>query len=413
MQVCLSVSLSEQLSARVFIERLRAAHNSTVEMNSNALLITSNTGSLFEIPSLVENWTGELGKLVTLYAPGLIAVHLQELGGKDWKKDMHRVDDTRETLLKADFLSEYTRSVWYFDKDFANGDRFTALGNIYLFHKSIPEVKLYNLKTKSYDVIVIGTHDVYDNVHDTPHCHAIRFPSEFFPEFPNWTRKGFIYTRWLIGGKPIELTNIHLFHDPDNRTLLKESPSRFSYNRKNALEHSLKIISQISPFECPSFIFGDYNFRQDQCRVKQHLLENGFTPASDSSEEAVHLQHPSGDYLKVQQKRFSLKCDALTSNGLECMRKFDTEFSAFKEVLFELPVDFPPSYPLCEDSEKADEYNETRAPSWCDRILMNKLTHDSITKEGSDTQYWRVGKGVCLGDHKPICLKFNLTDVLK
>ena len=382
-------------------------------MNSNALLITSNTGSLFEKPSLIGNWTGELAKLVTLHSPGLIAIHLQELGGKDWKKDMHRVDNTRGILLKADYLSEYTRSVWYFDKNFANGETFTALGSIYLFHQSIPDVKLYNLKTKSYDVISLNTHDVYDSVHDTPYCHAIKYPSDFFPECPNWTRKGFIYTRWLIAGKPIEFTNIHLFHDPDNRILLKESPSRYSYNRKKSLEHSLKIISQISPFECPSYIFGDFNFRQNQCLIKQHLLDNGFAPASDSNEETVHLQHPNGDYLKVQLKRFSLKCDALTNNGLEAMRKFDTEFSPFKDVLFELPIAFPPSYPLCEDSEEPDMYNETRAPSWCDRILMNKLTLDSITKEGNNSEYFRVGKGVCLGDHKPICLKFNLTDVLK
>ena len=382
-------------------------------MNTNALLITSNNGSLFEIPSLVDNWTVEIGKLVTLHRPGLIAVHLQELGGKNWKRDMHKVDQTREDLLKVAFLSEYTRSAWYFDKNFANGETFTALGSIYLFHKSLPEVKLYNLKTKCYDVIATGRHEVYDDIHSSLYCHAMRYPNDFFPQFPNWTRKGFIYTRWTVGGKPLELINIHLFHDPDNRVLLKESPSVYSYNRKKALEYSLKIISQISPFECPSFIFGDFNFRQDQCLVKKHLLENGFAPGSDHSEESTHLEHPNGDFLKVHLKKFIFKCDSLTSNGLENMRKFDTEMASFKEVLYELPIKFPPSYPLSEDPEQPDTYNETRAPSWCDRILMNKLCHDLITKEGVGSDYFRAGNGTCLGDHKPICLRFNLTDMLK
>ena len=382
-------------------------------MNTNALLITSNNGSLFEIPSLVDNWTAELGKLVTLHRPGLIAVHLQELGGKDWKRDMHKVDQTREDLLKVAFLSEYTRSAWYFDKNFANCETFTALGSIYLFHKSLPEVKLYNLKTKCYDVIATGRHEVYDDIHSSPYCHAIRFPTDFFPQVPNWTRKGFIYTRWTIGGKPLELINIHLFHDPDNRILLKESPSVYSYNRKKALEYSLKVFSQISPFECLSFIFGDFNFRQDQCLVKKHLLENGFVLGSDHSEESTHLQHPNGDFLKVHLKKFLFKCDSLTSNRLENMRRFDTEMAAFKEVLYELPIKFPPSYPLSEDLGQPDVYNETRAPSWCDRVLMNKLSHDLITKEGVVSEYFRAGNGTCMGDHKPICLRFNLTDMLK
>ncbi|KAI6657882.1 Type I inositol 1,4,5-trisphosphate 5-phosphatase isoform X1 [Oopsacas minuta] len=382
-------------------------------MNTNALLITSNNGSLFEIPSLVDKWNAELGKLVTLHNPGLIAVHLQELGGKDWKRDMNKVDKSREDLLKADYLCEYTRSVWYFDKNFANGETFTALGSVYMFHKSLPEIKIYNLKTKSFDVIAMGTHEMYDNIHISPYCHVIRFPNEFFPQCPNWTRKGFIYTRWTIGGKPLELINIHIFHDADNRISLKESPSLYSYNRKKALEHSLKVFSQISPFECPSFVFGDFNFRQDQCLVMSHLLENGFVPAGEHSEESVQLEHPNGDYLKVQVKKFLLKCEALTSNGFMNMRKFDTEFASFKDVLFELPIKFSPSYPLSEDPEKPDIYNETRAPSWCDRILMNKLAHDTITKEAKDSQYFRAGNGVCLGDHKPICLTFNLADVLK
>lgn len=365
------------------------------------------------MPILIPSWIAEIGKLVAIHKLGLIAIHLQELGGKEWKKDMHRVAQFREQLLSTDFLADFTRSVCYFDKDFNNKDTFTALGSIYLFHNSLPELKQFNLDTKSYDLVPVGAHEAYDNVHAIPHCHTIRYPREFFPECPAWTRKGHIYTRWTIGGKPLELINIHLFHDVDNRVVLEKSPSVYTYNRKKALEHSLKLFSEISPLECPSFIFGDFNFRQNQCLIKKHLEENGFKPGAESSGEAVHLQHPNGDSLRVMLKKFTLKCDSLTSNGLEGMRRFDTEYPPFKDILYEMPVKFPPSYPYSEEPELTDTYNDTRAPSWCDRVLMNKLAHDSVGKEGTDCLYQSAGKGVCLGDHKIIFLKFNLTEVLK
>ena len=42
-----------------------------------------------------------------------------------------------------------------------------------------------------------------------------KFPQDFFPEC-KWSRKGFLRTRWSIGGTIFDLINIHLFHDASN-----------------------------------------------------------------------------------------------------------------------------------------------------------------------------------------------------
>ena len=33
---------------------------------------------------------------------------------------------------------------------------------------------------------------------------------------PRWTRKGWMLTRWRVGQQPLDLVNVHLFHDESN-----------------------------------------------------------------------------------------------------------------------------------------------------------------------------------------------------
>lgn len=371
------------------------------------MLITSNLGSLFEIPALIPPWISEFGKHILEHKPNFIAIHLQEIGGKDWQKCMPRVDDYIDKLLANDVMKDYNRSICFFDKDFKSDQTFTALGCIYLVHSSIQNACLYNFCSKSFEELSLGNQSIV-NVHVSSLCVATKYPIDFYPQFPEWTRKGHIYTKWQIEGKPLEFVNIHLFHDQDNTIAIQESPSVYSVNRQRALEYSLKAFSDLKLDICPQFIFGDFNFRLNQCQLEQFLLGNGFQNKKDDNDNGktkLNLIHENGNYLIIEKKKFSFKVDELMADN-KALQQFDTELEYFKESLFEIPITFTPTYPLSESLELPQLYAETRAPSWCDRILMNKLARDIVLNNAFT--YNSSGKNVSLGDHKPVYLVFVL-----
>lgn len=60
---------------------------------------------------------------------------------------------------------------------------------------------------------------------------------------------------------------------------------------------------------------------------------------------------------------------------------------------------------------------KTRAPAWCDRILMNKVAWDNLQKNVSSSNdsigkitYESIGTKVCTGDHKPVIFTFSFHD---
>lgn len=53
-----------------------------------------------------------------------------------------------------------------------------------------------------------------------------KFPQDFFPEC-KWSRKGFLRTRWSVGGTVFDLINIHLFHDASNFVAMETVSSEF------------------------------------------------------------------------------------------------------------------------------------------------------------------------------------------
>ena len=65
--------------------------------------------------------------------------------------------------------------------------------------------------------------------------------------------------------------------------------------------------------------------------------------------------------------------------------------------MFEFQKTFPPSYPFSEEVDLSNVYMKSRCPSWCDRILVNKLFLDRVSDE---TCYDMIGKDSCMGDHK-------------
>lgn len=54
-------------------------------------------------------------------------------------------------------------------------------------------------------------------------------------------------------------------------------------------------------------------------------------------------------------------------------------------------------------------YGDSRCPSWCDRIFLSHSSRAIINQsKGSSVVYDMMGKQVCMGDHKPVFLNFNM-----
>lgn len=73
--------------------------------------------------------------------------------------------------------------------------------------------------------------------------------------------------------------------------------------------------------------------------------------------------------------------------------ELDKELSQF-EGLSELKIAFPPSYPFKEDLASSG-YMNTRCPSWCDRILMNKYAQKLVFDVGRWLTRRQSSRGTC------------------
>lgn len=67
-------------------------------------------------------------------------------------------------------------------------------------------------------------------------------------------------------------------------------------------------------------------------------------------------------------------------------------------------------YPWSEDPTESGSFMKTRAPAWCDRVLMNSDAFQLVNSD-NDAKYDSIGKIVCMGDHKVI-IYFLAIDVI-
>lgn len=121
-----------------------------------------------------------------------------------------------------------------------------------------------------------------------------RFPQTFFPEFPTWSRKGYLHTRWQLGQAACDLANVHFFHDQCNLGSLvrDEKPllSPYALSRQKALAHTMRaLLAEAQGAEAPpaAFVFGDFNFRLDLSQVLTHLCgQEGLAQAAEHSDHS-------------------------------------------------------------------------------------------------------------------------------
>lgn len=389
-----------------------------METYTDVLLVTANVGSLFDNVGEIQNeWLQELFMTIHTNKPQFIALHFQEVGGKDYMVNMGHADSFFRSIESSEEMRDFDRVCIYVDNQFRAEDSFTALGSMYFIHKTLKNISQYDFNVKDFKS-VSGHNKHVGSLDGVTTVEKEKFPKNFWPDF-KWSRKGFLRTRWIIHNQGLDLVNVHLFHDASNLIACNSSPSIYSANRKNALRYVINRISESRYTPLPFFLFGDFNFRLDALSLVQHLSTSADvqTVKKDSSNEVEKIicEEKDNDHqvlLHIEEKLFTYLHQAVfrEDNG-RALLKYDKEAAAFHDVIGEEEITFPPSYPYSEEYTKPTQYMNTRCPAWCDRILMSHTAQEFIHK-GDDGEksvvYNTVGPNVCMGDHKPVFLFFSL-----
>ncbi|KAF3708569.1 Type I inositol 1,4,5-trisphosphate 5-phosphatase [Channa argus] len=391
----------------------------TAPQGTGILLVTANVGSLFEDPeNLQKIWLREFYQTVRSHRPRFLAVHCQEVGGKNYEESMSHVDSFVKELLSSDPMRDYSRARIYLDENYRSQEHFTALGSFYFIHESLKNIHQFDFKAKKFKKVE-GKETCSETLESTPMLEKEKFPQDYFPE-SKWSRKGFIRTRWALADCAFDLVNIHLFHDASNLVAWEKSPSVYSGTRQKALGYVLDRITDKRYEKVPYFVFGDFNFRLDSRQVIESLcstatLQTVRVPETNEVDKLI-FQESDNDrkvVLQLEKKLFNyVNQDVFRENNGTSLLEFDKELSVFKDQLHELEISFPPSYPYSEDSSQGKQYMNTRCPAWCDRILMSPSARDLVWKPENDERsvvYDNMGPNVCMGDHKPVFLSFRIT----
>jgi inositol-1,4,5-trisphosphate 5-phosphatase len=262
------------------------------------------------------NWLVEFEKVIAQADPDLVALHCQEIGGKDFEIQMPKVNEFVSKLRRLKCFKQFDRVRGWLDTNFKDHNGFTALGNIYIFHERVEPIFLWDFQAEMF-IEVTGEVLEFDTL-SPGHCHRkTRFPNDFYPDV-KWSRKGFLHTRWrLFGSHIMNFVNIHMFHDEDNIVALEKSPSVYSSYRRKALEFTFASLSETLGRHCaeaePLFLYGDFNFRLDFSAVVKHILTaNHHTQLMKEENGCVHRieYHNTEDSLDdtavvtVERKRF-------------------------------------------------------------------------------------------------------------
>jgi len=437
-------------------------------VNHNAaagvLLITANVGSIFEEPkALISQWMAKVMEHVAAVKPHFVAIHCQEVGGKNSEKGMAHVPKFIESMRELGAEQGYDRLVAFFDGDFSAQDKFTALGSIYMVHRSLPNTDIYNFQEKGFVSLKAGQAVIKCGcIDDVDLADKHKFPLSFFPE-GKWSRKGYLRTRWKLltpsheaAFQIFDLVNVHLFHDASNLKSVEKTPSIYVNFRERALVHTLDRVqntfgSHELPPRAPLFIFGDFNFRLEGKSVVRKLTGDkmGASPP-DAAQVMAAASMPTPPktsdvcffrdegsnevVLSIGKKEFDLRSECSRTTFSENWRhwtKYDTETLNVQNRLTEFPLGFPPTYPYEEDplSEGSGQrYMKTRCPAWCDRVLISHDAKDNVLIQPSSNsnarqdgeepeeggscdrtcQYNVIGSDVCMGDHKPVYLSFTM-----
>lgn len=84
---------------------------------------------------LMENWIAEFLSHVKSIRPKLIALHLQEVGGKTYEKSMEYVQEFIKLLCESESLADYNKIRVFLDEDYNSAEHFTV--SFFFFSNSL------------------------------------------------------------------------------------------------------------------------------------------------------------------------------------------------------------------------------------------------------------------------------------
>ncbi|KAK7193985.1 inositol-1,4,5-trisphosphate (IP3) 5-phosphatase [Novymonas esmeraldas] len=153
------------------------------------------------------------------------------------------------------------------------------------------------------------------------------------------SRKGFLLVSLRLGTVQLNVCNVHLFNDDDNRTALASSPSPYAERRARALKEAVAECSAVVDLGEPLFVLGDFNVRLDG----KPFLEW----AESVAQVTVHAEKKR---LRCPDHFWALFTDPATQQ--EMRGRFDVEpqhlmdevASVSGVELAEMPVSFAPTY---------------------------------------------------------------------
>ena len=437
-----------------------------------SLLITHNVCGIFDhLDDALSVWVKELQALVAAQAADFVALHLQEVGGEEWKKGELRLDVFMQALDAGFAATEFWSSGLMLLTD-THPQRYTALGGVYLVRRTaLHRVRLWDFGG------VAGSEAGWRSLDGLPspllgapempaaYSRHERFQQSFFPEYPEWSRKGFMQTRWRLGDASCDLLNVHFFHDHCNLGALRRGAERpalstYARSRQKALLHTMRAVQaeaqQRDGAPPAAFVLGDYNFRLDLVQVITHLCgADGLARAMELTKESDPLRiplvpgadasdaKPSGGKATKEAAAAAVAAAAdgeppsLLLAGKKCVLAdyapllhdhetwcaFDVEADEYRQVaptpLLELPLAFPPSYMRTPVKAAAPDappgpadpsqlrYAPKRCPSWCDRVMMDAAALALVTAARADASYDSQLWLPCYSDHIKVYLAFS------
>uniref|UniRef100_A0A8C4QDJ6 inositol-polyphosphate 5-phosphatase n=1 Tax=Eptatretus burgeri TaxID=7764 RepID=A0A8C4QDJ6_EPTBU len=345
------------------------------------LFLTANVSSIFDDPEqLQKNWLQEFFEVVRVQKPLFVAVHCQEVGGKNFCESKPHVEAFVRALVAGEEMRGFTRARIYMDQNSESKENFTALGCLFFLHDSLKNTLQFDFKARRFHKILgqettVGPLDEISSLEKEKLSHESKL-----------SRKGFIRTRWQLCGSVFDLVNIHLFHDADNITAWQDSPSIYSTTRQSALAHVLDRVTDERYDPAPFFIFGDFNFRLDTGQLIKSLygeaqMEREQPDISEGNDRLVFTE-TNNDHkvlLRLEKRKFEFADqDIFRADNGKILLPFDKELMPFKGRLFEIDIEYPPSYPYSEEQGEGCCYNNTRCPAWCDRILMSRSARELL-----------------------------------
>ncbi|KAL3981593.1 Endonuclease/Exonuclease/phosphatase family protein [Acanthocheilonema viteae] len=418
------------------------------------LLITANVGSLFEESSRIHNaWLATFTQIIKESNAHFIAIHMQEVGGKNSEECIGQVPAFLDHIAASMHEMGYSTGRAYLDLEFDLPESYNALGSLFFINDvTLPRIRQYDFMTKEF-VTLEKVFESYDR--GLLKCRMLRkakFPKDFWPTV-KWSRKGYMHCRFRIDQTVFDFVNVHLFHDESNIALIHENPALYSENRKRALNFVLKELKRVNEdenYSYPLFLFGDLNFRldlqsflnriTDDTDLREDSTESAqssicntdgcgdlLTPGSPHTNElkpltsfrrtvsAIEFRRspdnftsdiPTSCVLRIEKKLFDYFNHKRLLNEWQGYLEDDREVHNFP-YLRELSINFPPTYPWSENPDESESLMKTRAPAWCDRVLMNARALEMV-KRDEFAKYDSFGKDVCMGDHKPVMLSFSV-----